>query len=234
MFKRKIGILAIVFAALLCITLLAGCRPQQLAIKEEDPNTVPSDPYEISWYFQGQPQKDTATVEQAVNEYLKDKINATIKLNRLETGQYSEKMQAKIAAGEPYDICFTANWMLSYKTTAASGAWVALDDYIDKYLPGTKAEIGDDIFDNARAIDGKIYAIPNIKEFAEQRGWGFRKDLAEKYNIDMSKYVYTENGDYYKSFELIKPLLKEIQQKPDVQYPIDWDTTRTPLCFCRF
>lgn len=231
MLRKKIGILAIVFAAVISFSLSGCLGGQRTAIVEEDPNTVPENPYEINWYFQGEPQKDTELVEQAINDYLKDKINATVKLNRLSSGQYSEKMMAKIQSGEPYDICFTAAWMLSYKTTARNGAWVALDDYLDKYLPKVKELIGDDIFENARATDGKIYAIPNLKEFAEQRGWGYRKDLAEKYNIDMTKYVYTENDDFYKSFELLKPVLKEVQQKEGLEYPIDWDTTRTPLAY---
>lgn len=231
MFKKKTVMLATVFAAFISLSL-SGCFGGKVAIKEEDPNTVPTDSYEINWYFQGEPQTDTETVEKAVNDYLKDKINATVKLNRLTGGQYSDKMNAKIQAGEPYDICFTAAWMLAYKTTAANGAWVPLDNYLDKYLPKVKALIGDDVLNNARTTDGKIYAIPNLKEFAEQRGWGFRKDLADKYKIDMSKYAYTENGDCYKSFEMLMPVLQKMQKdEPDMQYPIDWDTTRTPLTF---
>ncbi|GAH69817.1 unnamed protein product [marine sediment metagenome] len=69
-------------------------------------------PYEISWYFIGNgPQADVQLVEEAVNEYLKGKINATVKLYCLDWGSYTNKMQVMIASGEAFDICFTFSWI---------------------------------------------------------------------------------------------------------------------------
>ena len=55
---------------------LAGCYGGS-ARKGEDPNTVPEDPYEIQWYLSGTAQNDVDSVEAKINEYLKDKINAS-------------------------------------------------------------------------------------------------------------------------------------------------------------
>lgn len=221
--KRLIGT---VLAAAVFIGTLAGCSGGSDVVKEEDPNTVPEDSYEINWYFQGEPQADTAAVESKINEYLKDKINVTVKLNRLPSSQYSKKMTAMIAAGEYYDIAFTADWMLSYATTASNGAFFALDEYIDTYMPKTKELVGEDIFNNTR-VNGKIYGVPNMKEMATQIGFCYRKDIADKYNLDMSQV---------KTLEDMEEILKFIQSKePDMEYPIDWvSNDRKPNSLERF
>ena len=209
-----------VISAIICICLLSACGAQTVKQSNEDPNTVPETPYEVNWYFMGDAQKDVTAVEAAANEYLKDKINATIKLNAISGAQYGQKLPTMIAANEYYDVAFCSSWMLNYQTTATTNAWLALDDYWDKYMPKTKAVLGENAIDSAR-VNGKVYAIPTNKEMFMQRGWAYREDLAEKYNIDFSTI---------KSFADLEPALKIIKEnEPDLQYPIDWGADRTPL-----
>lgn len=223
---KKVKLLSIILASALASTMLAGCgKTDTASIKEEDPNQVPGDTYEINWYLQGTPQDDVASVEEAVNEYLKDKINATLKIHRLETSQYQQQVTTMIQAGEYFDMAFCANWCLDYKPNSRNGAFLALDDYVDKYLPKTVENMGEDILNNAR-VDGKIYAIPNMKEISEERGWTYRPDIAKKYNIDMSSI---------KSLDELKPYLLKIKEnEPDMQYPIDWGSDRTPATLLRY
>lgn len=100
--------------------------------------------YEINWYIQGTPQSDTPSVEAKINEYLADKINATLKLHILDASQYSQKLGTMINAGEYFDIAFCASWMLDYKANAANGAFLALDDMMSDYLPETSKMLGED------------------------------------------------------------------------------------------
>lgn len=217
--------LSAALAAVMLGGMLAGCGGGgEVASSGEDPNTVPEDTYEINWYMQGMPQEDVASVEAAVNDYLKDKINATLKMHRLESSQYSQQLNTMIAAGEYFDMAFTASWCLDYTSNARNGAWLALDDYME-YFPKTAEQLGEDILNNAR-VDGKLYAIPALKEMAEQRGWTYRKDIAEKYNIDM---------DSIKTLEDLEPVLKMIKEnEPDMQYPIDWGSDRTPEALMKY
>lgn len=210
-FQRFIGLaLAAATAVSLC-----SCGGNKTA-KGEDPNKVPKDTYEINWYLRGTAQSDVASVEAAVNDYLKDKINATLKLTILESGQYNQKMGNMIAAGQEFDIAFAASYALDYNVNASLGAFVPLDDYLDTYMKDIAKEIPDSILDSAR-VDGKLYALPTYKEAATQYGWIYRKDIADKYNIDMSKY---------KTLEDFKPVAEMLKQKEkSIQYPIDWDKT---------
>lgn len=207
--------LAMFMLTVMLCGMFTGCGGQKTA-KGEDPNTVPEDPYEIRWYILGTPQEDVASVEKAINDYLKDKINATVKMTVMEGGQYNEKMSAMIASGEYFDIAFCASWTLDFTANATLGAFVQLDDYMDTYLKDVKEAVPGDFLDSAR-VNGKLYALPAYKEVGDQLGWIYRKDIADKYGIDMTQYKTLED------FMPVAEMLKE--NEPSIQYPIDWDSS---------
>lgn len=129
---------ALTAAAMLFAGIAGGCGTRnEMTATPEDPNTVPETPYEINWYICTNQQSDVATVENEINAYLKDKINATIKLNIMESAQYSDKMTNMLQSGEYFDLCFTANWMLNYAVSAETGAFYPMDELFEKYMPKT-------------------------------------------------------------------------------------------------
>ena len=205
-------IVTAILASAMLLTALTGCGKNQTA-KMEDPNTVPKDTYAIQWYLMCDAQKDVASVEEALNDYLKDKINATVKINCLSSAQYTQKVGTMINAGEYFDLAFVARWACDYIGNARSGAFFDLTDYLDTYLKDTAEAIGKDNLKYSY-VDGKLMALPVYKEMATQYGWIYRKDIADKYGINM---------DDYKSFEELEPVLKTIKEnEPDMKYPIDW------------
>lgn len=209
-----------VLAAAMTISV-AGCGngKNNVGFVEEDMDTVLKNPYEINWYMSGTPQDDVAEVEKEINAYIKDKINATVKINIMESSQYQEQMASMMQAGEYFDMCFTAEWQ-KYDDYAENGAFLALDGHMEKYMPKTY-ELSDKKALECAKVNGKIYALPVIKENTTCYGWIYRKDIAEKYNIDMTKI---------KSFEELEPYLMMIKEKePSISYPIDWaDSDATP------
>ena len=217
-------IVMLLLLVMVCGTL-AGCGKETIA-QLEDPNTVPDDTYEIQWYLMCDPQNDVSSVEESLNAYLKDKINATVKINCLPSAQYTQKVGTMINAGEYFDLAFVARWALSYIDNSRSGAFFDLTDHLDTYLKDVTAEIGKDNLKYSY-VDDRIYAMPVYKEMATQYGWVYREDIAEKYNIDMSQY---------KSFEELEPIIKMIQEKePGMKYPIDWASgAGDPACLVQF
>ncbi len=206
--------------AMLC-GVLAGCGTKT-ATELEPVDGVPEEPYEIQWYLMADAQNDVASVEAALNEYLKDKINATVKMNILPSAQYTQKLGTMINAGEYFDMAFVARWALDYVGNSRLGAFYDLTDHLDTYLKDMTELIGKDMLQYSY-VDGKLYAMPVFKEMATQYGWVYRKDIAEKYNIDMTQY---------KSFEELEPVLKMIQEnEPNMKYPIDWASgANDPAC----
>lgn len=213
-------LLALLMAATIGTTLFTGCGSKQTAVKDEDLNSVPADPYEIKWYINGTAQNDVETVEKAVNEYLKDKLNVTIDFTIMESDQYRQKMTTMINAGEYFDLCFVSASMLSYYEFAKQGAFYSLDDFLDTALKDIVEQMNPTVIEAAR-VNGHVYALPVYKEASTACGWIYRKDIAEKYNIDMSKY---------KSFKDIMPVIEMIKKnEPDMPYPIDWNSSCTPV-----
>ena len=206
-------VLAILLASVMTCGLFSGCGQKNNAVTMEDPNTVPEDTYEIQWYLMADAQNDVESVEAELNAYLKDKINATVNINCLPAAQYTSKLSTMIGAGEYFDLAFVAKWALDYVGNSRNGAYFDMTDYLDTYLKDVTETIGKDNLKYSY-VDGRIYALPVYKEMASQYGWVYRKDIADKYNIDMTQY---------KSFEELEPVLQMIQQnEPSMKYPIDW------------
>jgi putative aldouronate transport system substrate-binding protein len=144
-------------------------------------------PVDLVWVFgtgSGE-QRDVALVEDAANKYLKDKINATIKLVAIDWSAYQQKRDLMIAAGEKMDICFSGGWN-GYFENLSKGSYLEISALLDQYAPKTKALIVPALWNGAR-FKGGIYGIPANKEAAQDWGVLYRKDLTDKYGIDMSK-----------------------------------------------
>ncbi len=177
-----------------------------------------SEPVELTWYVPGNCQQaDTDLVEEAVNEYLKDKINVTLNLKTRTWGSDFENfMLAKVAAGENFDITFTANWAMNYKEYSEMGAFVDITHMLDTYAPKTKALLGKNILKGAE-INGKIYAIPTYNStFAKTSGIVLSKSLVQKYKVDTSKIKKLED------LEATLKIIKAKEPKMLGFYPFDY------------
>jgi putative aldouronate transport system substrate-binding protein len=214
--KKLIGL---ALAVGMTVTMVAGCGSNGSSTDSTAPSTTADsstatattsetkalDPVELQWYVIGNGQpKDMDAVLAKVNEKLKAKINASLKLNIFTWGDdFEQKMGAKVQSGEKFDITFTSNWALNYIQNSAKGAFIDLTPMLDQYAPKTKAQLGDNIIKGA-SINGKLYALPTLKEMAHNWGFLINKKMADKNGIDLSTI---------KKFEDIEPALKIIKDK---------------------
>ncbi|GGF66532.1 ABC transporter substrate-binding protein [Paenibacillus albidus] len=164
------------------------------------------EPVELSLYLPGGPDKDVAAVEQEINAYLKDKINATIKINQLSWDKPADKVNLMIQSGEVFDMVFTWNFM----TNAAKGAYLPLEELIDTHAKETKAQIHP-AYLQAATVNGHLYAIPTEKELGQSVGFAFDKAIIDKYGFDINSI---------KRLEDIEPLLKTIKEKEPAISPL--------------
>ena len=152
------------------------------------------------WYYVGNSSnKDQKMVQDKVNEYLKKKINATVVMNPLDWGPYDKKMQNVMTSGEKYDL----RWIngSNYQTAVFKGAFIPIDDLMTKYAPKTKALLGEDFINGAR-IGGKLYGVQANKDNARWYSVYYRKDIAQKYNLDLSNVKSLE--DLYPIMDIVK------------------------------
>jgi len=208
--RRK---LTLFLSGVMALSVLAGCgnsgsgesaqSTSVVSTGEASASTADSDkPYEINWYTIGTPQKDIPTVMAELSKYTEKKINAKVKMTQFDWGEYTDKMNVVINSGEPYDICFTCSWANQYIPNVAKGAFLPLDEMLQKEGKGI-LEAVDPVFIEANKVNGKLYAVPTNKELCPQTRWLFNKDLVEKYKFDISKPL---------TFEELEPMLKTVKE----------------------
>ncbi|WP_235941316.1 ABC transporter substrate-binding protein [Paenibacillus puerhi] len=200
---------------LTCALALSACSGGSTpagteAPKPEDPkgattNTAPPKEtalYEVSLQYPGVPQKAVAAVEAEANKYLASQnIGATLKINAIDWGQWDQKLNLMIASGEKSDIIFTAAWQ-NYTVNVAKGAFLDIGELLKSDGKDIVANL-DSRFLEGSKIGGKNYGVPTNKELAATRGVIVRKDLADKYKMDLTAV---------KTWEDLEPLFKIIKE----------------------
>ncbi|QTH41529.1 ABC transporter substrate-binding protein [Cohnella sp. LGH] len=158
-------------------------------------------PYEIRVvYPAGAVPKDLAIVQDEMNKYLTEKINATVKLEPIDWGSWMDKTNLMISSGEKFDIVVSSN-TLGYSVNVAKGAYAPLNDLVEKYGANIKASVDAGFLEGTK-VNGEMYGIPVNKEFASSYGYLLNKSLVEKYNIDVSTIKQAADLEPY--LELIK------------------------------
>lgn len=175
-------------------------------------------PINLVWYTIGTPQKDAELVEEELNKYLLEKINATVDMKLLDWGEYSQKMQVKVGAGEDFDIMFSCSWANDYATNVAKGALMPLNDLLEEQGSGIIDTVSPLFLEGAK-IGGEIYATPTNKELGWQAVWILNKDLADKYNVDVKNLT---------TLESLEPYLKTIKENEPNVLPLSVDKSNTP------
>jgi len=155
----------------------------------------------------GKVPQDLDLINQTISEYIKDKLNADFQLNIIEWGGWRDTINLKIASNEEFDIVWTANWD-NFASRVQQGAFLPLNDLIDKYAPDAKAVIPPALLEGGVFPDGYNYGLPVNKEIGSQRGVLLRKDLLDKYNLDPKSIKKLEDLEAF--FEVIK------NNEPDV------------------
>jgi putative aldouronate transport system substrate-binding protein len=177
------------------------------------PTAVPtavSEAVNLRYVFVGGAQKDLVLVQDALSALVKTKgLNANITLDLLDWGAYNDKVNLMNTGGEAFDLVFTAPWINNYNQNVANGTLTPLDDLLPAYAPKLWASMAPTTW-NAARVDGKIYGVINQQIFPKQFGVLLRKDLAEKYQVNLTTIT---------SFEQLTPIMQQIKDgESEIKY----------------
>lgn len=193
-FKGMVMLTSMMLAA----TGLAGCSGKEKVgevVKPSEVSSAPTSqalaPVKLKWVLRIPAQKDGEAVLTEVNKILKEKINATLDIQFIEAAAYAEKTKLMIAAGEEFDIMFTAPGYQFYENVA-KGAFLPLDELVAKYAPKAYGQIPANFW-KATQVNNKVYGFPNYQIAARQTTITLRKDMADKYGIDMKSVKKLED-----------------------------------------
>ena len=143
-----------------------------------------SGPTELLWIGIGGETPDAPQVFGRLSEDLAEMdAGYSVAYQSFGWGDYGQKIQLILAAGERADIVFMASWAGNYFSTAASGYFTELDELLEGQ-PKLKASLLPAFWDAVR-VSGKIYGVPNYKDMVYQEYAAFNRDLLEKHNIEL-------------------------------------------------
>ncbi|TVY04224.1 ABC transporter substrate-binding protein [Cohnella terricola] len=155
--------------------------------------------YVITMAYPGNDPQDLQLVQDEMNKILKGKIGATVKLLPISFGAWQQQLNLMLSSNEKLDIMTVQS--AEYATKVAKGQLVALDDLLASNGQDILKAVNSSYLDATR-IDGKIYAVPSIRDFAAGPGILMRKDLVDKYHIDVNSIKTYE--DLTAVFQTIK------------------------------
>jgi putative aldouronate transport system substrate-binding protein len=198
--KKRFALLSLALAAMLP---LSACSKKQ----DTQANTSAEKTTELKMCYVsfGPVPKDLDAVTAEINKITKAKINATVKVEAINVGAYGQQINLKLSSNEDMDLFVTGtlSGLFDYSGFAAKGQLYALDDLIKKNGDGIVAALGTD-FLNAAKVGGKIYGVPTVKDMALARGIYMRKDMTDKYGIDVKKI---------KTLDDVESVMKIMKQK---------------------
>ncbi len=152
---------------------------------------------------------DVQAVQDEISKITKEKINATVKLMPIDVSAWTQQTNLLLAGNEPLDLMVTSA-MFNYSTQVAKNQLLPLDELMDKYAPDIKNTMEPAILNGTR-INGKIYGIPSVRDTAADYGFIARKDLVDKYGIDLSQV---------KTYEDLEPIFQKIKDSEPGINPI--------------
>lgn len=146
------------------------------------PTAVAEEPYHIVMCYVGNEQPDMSKVVAAINELTLKELNMTFELVQLGWGDYQQKQQLMLAGGDELDILPV--FFSDASSYVNNGYLVDMSGLITQYGQGITDFMGDTA--TTGTINGFLYGIPANKESGSQSGFVMRKDIVDKYEIDVA------------------------------------------------
>ena len=156
-------------------------------------------------------RRDTNLVAEEISKITKEKINATVKLMPLSVSAYNQQMNLILSGNEKLDLLFVGSD--NYAPFVNRGQLVAMDDLLEQHGQGVIEAVGG--FLEATKIGGQTYAVPTVRDYASDYGFVMRKDMVDKYNIDV---------DAIKTLEDVGDVLRLIKQNEPNMEPLGRST----------
>lgn len=146
---------------------------------------------------------DMEMVQKEINKITKEKININVKLIGISNINYDKQCRLMLASQKKIDLILTGSiGTIGYSRQVAHGQLLNMNELIKKNGAEIEDALGE--FLDAGRINGKIYGIPTLRDEAASPGFAIRKDIVDKYKIDLSKI---------RNLADIEPILKLLKEK---------------------
>ena len=168
-----------------------------------------AEPQKIIWwvYAAGDAPIDTAMVVEAANKYSAEKIGVEVELIFKNEEQFTLSMQT----GEDYDMTFTCDWANNFADNAYNEMFYDITDLVKTATPALYESIDQKYWDVAGSLNGKIYAVPTLKDMASQQFFRFDQERFEAIGVTIPESM---------TFAELEPMLKAYKENYTDLYPL--------------
>ncbi|MCK9478544.1 MAG: ABC transporter substrate-binding protein [Firmicutes bacterium] len=177
-------------------------------------------------------QADSDMVWKEFNQKLQEKMpGVDVDLQVFSKTDFEKKWKLMSASKEVIDIAWSG-WLVDYKSEARKGAYMELDELIDKEAPKLKEELNaiyhemngsGSVFDSTK-VDGKIYIVPILQALvSEGQGLITHKDLSDRYwDLERAQTIFAKAETADNScYDIIEEYLKNLKDNDQIKTGID-------------
>lgn len=188
--KMKIKALALMLIGAMSMGSLVGCSGGTDSVQtpaDKDKTEATGDktsekPVELVWWTVGTEPTDLAMVNDAINEYTKEKLNVTLDIKYAGWGDYGDKLSKIVQSGESYDLAFGAG-INGYQDLANKGYFADLTDLLPTVTPALYEFIPEALWQGI-TINEQIVGVPAYKDSAQAQYWVWDQATVEELGID--------------------------------------------------
>lgn len=207
--KKSTRLLSLALSFLFMIPAVSGCKTNTTASNASAGTSTAAKTPELVWWTIGSEPKDLSAVNAKINEYIKDKVGATVKIKYSNWGDYSQKLTTVIQSGESYDLAFGAS-IANYQTMVEKGYFADLSKVLPEKAPTLYNYIPKALW-SGMTYKGQIFGVPAYKDTASAQYWVYDKSVVDKLGIDYQNI---------KTFADLEPVLKKIKANDPGKYPL--------------
>jgi putative aldouronate transport system substrate-binding protein len=199
------------------ILVMAGCSSKESNTSNGDSKEAP---YELTMaYLSFANIDDLPSVQEEINKITKKKINATVKLMPIGPAAWQQQSNLMLTGNEKLDL-IVATASGGFLTQAAKGQFIALDDLLKTHGQDILSVVPKHLLEGGK-VKGEIYGVPSMRDFGMNYGFGMRKDIVDKYQIDLSKVkTFADLGEVFKIIKENEPTLIPVVNAKSVANPV--------------
>ena len=158
------------------------------------------EPTKIIWWVYGSEAPiDTQIVVDAANAYSAEKIGVVVELLFLDEEGFNREMNADVY----FDMTFTCDWANDFASNAYNENFYDITDLVKEVTPALYECIDQKYWDVAGSLNGKIYAVPTLKDMASQQFLRMDKERYEAMGFTLPEYI---------EFRDLEPMLKAYKE----------------------
>jgi len=205
--KKTRLMVKVFFLVLVTILVTTACSSKSSTDTTQSGDKGSGYKIKMAYVSTGTNLDDLLQVQDEINKITKKKINATVELEPIGVSAWDNQSKLMVASGEKLDLILSTSIFGNYALQAARGEFVPLDDLLKSHGKGILKVFSEDVLEGTK-VNGKIYAIPSVRELGADYGFIMRKDIVDKYHIDLSKVkTYEDLTDVFKIVKENEPNL---------------------------